>query len=211
MQDIIIRGGMIIDGTGAKAYRGDVAVCDGRITAIGDLSGMKAKKTLDAKGFAVAPGFIDSHAHSDTSFLRDSSGASKLYQGVTTEVTGQCGMSPFPALKNRLDPDNPWVCESFDDFVRRFEEGGHQMAVNQAILVGHGQLREGVMGNEDRAPSEEELLAIADEAQKRGIIAAVITDWGLTEFHGEHTKTCLALEPLPAEIANELTGELPLY
>ena len=59
--------------------------------------------------------------------------------------------------------------------------------------------------------SEEELLAIADEAQKRGIIAAVITDWGLTEFHGEHTKTCLALEPLPAEIANELTGELPLY
>ena len=59
--------------------------------------------------------------------------------------------------------------------------------------------------------SEEELLAIADEAQKRGIIAAVITDWGLTEFHGEHTKTCLALEPLPAEVADELTGGLPLY
>ena len=59
--------------------------------------------------------------------------------------------------------------------------------------------------------SEEELLAIAEKAEARGIIAAVITDWGLTEFHGEHTKTCLALEPLPAEIANELTGELPLY
>ena len=59
--------------------------------------------------------------------------------------------------------------------------------------------------------SEEELLAIAEKAESRGIIAAVITDWGLTEFHGEHTKTCLALEPLPAEIANELTGELPLY
>ena len=59
--------------------------------------------------------------------------------------------------------------------------------------------------------SEEELLAIAEKAEDRGIIAAVITDWGLTEFHGEHTKTCLALEPLPAEIANELTGELPLY
>ena len=59
--------------------------------------------------------------------------------------------------------------------------------------------------------SEEDLLSIAQKAEARGIIAAVITDWGLTEFHGEHTKTCLALEPLPAEIANELTGELPLY
>lgn len=59
--------------------------------------------------------------------------------------------------------------------------------------------------------SEEALLEIAEKAEKRGIIAAVITDWGLTEFHGEHTKTCLALEPLPASIADELTGELPLY
>jgi PTH2 family peptidyl-tRNA hydrolase len=59
--------------------------------------------------------------------------------------------------------------------------------------------------------SEEELLGIAEKAESRGIIAAVITDWGLTEFHGEHTKTCLAIEPLPAEIADELTGTLPLY
>ena len=59
--------------------------------------------------------------------------------------------------------------------------------------------------------SEENLLKIADEAEKRGIIAAVITDWGLTEFHGEHTKTCLALEPLPSDVADELTGGLPLY
>ena len=59
--------------------------------------------------------------------------------------------------------------------------------------------------------SEEALLGIAAEAEKRGIIASVITDWGLTEFHGEHTKTCLALEPLPADVADELTGDLPLY
>ena len=59
--------------------------------------------------------------------------------------------------------------------------------------------------------SEAELLEIAEKAEKRGIIASVITDWGLTEFHGEHTKTCLALEPLPAEVAAELTGKLPLY
>ena len=59
--------------------------------------------------------------------------------------------------------------------------------------------------------SEEALLEIAGKAEERGIIAAVITDWGLTEFHGEHTKTCLALEPLLAEVADELTGTLPLY
>ncbi len=59
--------------------------------------------------------------------------------------------------------------------------------------------------------SEEDLLRIAEEAEKREIIAAVITDWGLTEFHGTHTRTCLALEPLPAEVADELTGNLPLY
>ena len=59
--------------------------------------------------------------------------------------------------------------------------------------------------------SEDDLLGIAGKAEERGRIAAVITDWGLTEFHGEHTKTCLALEPLPAEVADELTGTLPLY
>ena len=69
--DVIIRGGMIADGTGKPAYRADVAVMDGKIAAIGDLSAEKAKKTLDARGLVVAPGFIDAHAHSDTCFLKD--------------------------------------------------------------------------------------------------------------------------------------------
>ena len=146
MQDIIIRGGMIADGTGAPAYRGDVAICGGKISAIGDLLDMQAKKTLCADGLIVAPGFIDAHAHSDTCFLNGGSCASKLCQGVTTEVSGQCGMSPFPALPGRLDAGEAWQAESFDAFVRRFEESGYGMAVNQAMLVGHGQLRAGVMG-----------------------------------------------------------------
>ena len=157
MQDIIIRGGMIADGTGGRLFRGDVAVCDGKITRIGDLTGEQAKETLDASGLIVAPGFIDSHAHSDTCFARDGSCASKLYQGVTTEISGQCGLSPFPALADRLDREEAWQAESFDAFVRRFEKSGLGMAVNQAMLVGHGQLRAGVMGCEDRAPSDEEL------------------------------------------------------
>ena len=77
MEEIIIRGGMVADGTGKALYRADVAVKDGVITEIGDLSGRKAEKELDAVGLIVAPGFIDAHSHSDTSFLRDSSSASR--------------------------------------------------------------------------------------------------------------------------------------
>ena len=78
MEKLIIRGGRVADGTGRALYRADVAVEDGRIARIGDLAGETAEKELDATGLIVAPGFIDAHAHSDTSFLRDSSCASKL-------------------------------------------------------------------------------------------------------------------------------------
>ena len=155
MYDVAILGGMIADGSGAPMYRADVAVLAGRIAAIGDLSGAAAKKTLDASGMIVAPGFIDSHAHSDTSFLRDSSGASKLYQGVTTEISGQCGMSPFPLMRGQAN--EPWRCASFAAFVSRFEESEYRMAVNQAMLVGHGSLRAGAVGLEDRRATAQEL------------------------------------------------------
>ncbi len=155
MEDIIIRGGTVIDGTGRPGYRADVAVKDGVITAVGCLDGACAKRELSAEGLCVAPGFIDAHAHSDTSFLKDSSSASKLYQGITTEVSGQCGSSPFPRPVGREADD--WQCGSFDEFVRRFEESGYEMAVNQAMLVGHGSLRAGVIGYGDRAVTAEEL------------------------------------------------------
>ena len=102
MEHVIIRGGTVVDGTGKPGYCADVEIRGGTITAVGDLSGQSADQVLDAGGLTVAPGFIDAHAHSDTAFLLDDSGASKLYQGVTTEVTGNCGSSPFPALSGRL-------------------------------------------------------------------------------------------------------------
>ena len=157
MYDIIISGGVVIDGTGAAGYKADVAVENGRIVKIGNLECAEAKNVLDASGLIVAPGFIDSHAHSDTGFLKDTSCASKLYQGITTEITGQCGSSPFPALPGRLDKDEEWQRPSFADFDGKFDDEGHSMAVNQAIMVGHGSLRAGVMGAGDRAPTDEEL------------------------------------------------------
>ena len=158
MQDIIIRGGMIADGTGRKAYPADVCVKDGVITGIGDYGNDKAAAVLDAEGLIVAPGFIDAHAHSDVSFLKDDSCASKLYQGITTEITGMCGSSPFPALEENLPEDaGKWRFASFKAFLERFRREGRRMAVNQAMLVGHGSLRAGVMGYEDRKPSADEL------------------------------------------------------
>ena len=156
MDDLLIRGGTVIDGTGKPGFRADVAVKDGVITAVGDLRGSAARTVLDAEGWTVSPGFIDAHAHSDTSFLKDSSGASKLYQGITTEVSGNCGSSPFPALPERLGGD-PWRCASFTDFLNKFDAEGCCMAVNQAMLVGHGSLREGVMGSADRPATAAEM------------------------------------------------------
>ena len=145
MEDIIIRGGTVLDGSGAPGRAADVAVREGKITRVGDCSDLIAEKELCALGLCVAPGFIDAHAHSDTAFLKDDSGASKLYQGITTEITGQCGDSPFPGKEDGF--------ASFGEFAGRFRAQRRAMGVNQAIMVGHGTLRERVMGYEDREPT----------------------------------------------------------
>ena len=87
MHSVLIRGGTIVDGTGRAGYQADLAVHNGVITDIGNLKGDSADEILSADGLVVAPGFFDAHAHSDTAFVRDSSGASKLYEGITTEIS----------------------------------------------------------------------------------------------------------------------------
>ena len=156
MEQLMIRNGMLIDGTGTPARRADLAITGGIITAMGDLGGMRAEQVLDAEGLTVAPGFIDAHAHSDTAFLQDDSFASKLYQGITTEISGNCGSSPFPASP-ALQAEDGWSCPSFAAFLQRFQEEGRRMAVNQAMLVGHGSLRKSVLGEENRAATGQEL------------------------------------------------------
>ena len=209
MDELIIRGGLVIDGTGAPGHEADVAVSQGKITAIGDLRGRNAGKVLDARGLAVAPGFFDAHAHSDTSFLQDSSGASKLYQGITTEVSGQCGSSPFPALPERLQADEPWRCASFSDFIRKFEESDYAMAVNQALLVGHGRLRAGVMGLEDRP-------ATLDEMEKmKALLRRDLQDgaWGMSlglEYAPGFFAPKEELQEL-AQIVREYDGLVPCH
>ena len=96
--DVILAGGQVVDGSGAPAYRADVGVEDGRIVAIGDLSAAPQALRLDAGGGVVAPGFIDPHTHSDLALLLNPEAHSKVRQGVTTEVIGNCGSSPAPLV-----------------------------------------------------------------------------------------------------------------
>lgn len=188
MNDLLIRGGTVFDGTGKPGYAADMAIRSGRITAIGDLRGESAVKVLDAKGLAVAPGFIDAHAHSDTSFLKDSSGASKLYQGITTEISGNCGSSPFPAALEEYT-ETAWQSPSFADFTRYFDNSRCSMAVNQAMLIGHGSLRQCVMGACDLEATDAELERM--KALLRRDLAAGA--WGLS----------LGLEYAPGCFANQ--------
>ncbi len=98
MHDIVIRNAEIIDGTGAPAYRADVAIDGHLISDVGDLSQTRGKHVIDAQGCAVAPGFIDMHSHADFSLPIWPTADSMLHQGITTAVVGQCGLSPAPLL-----------------------------------------------------------------------------------------------------------------
>jgi N-acyl-D-amino-acid deacylase len=130
MDDLVIRGGEVVDGTGAPGRPADVAVRDGRIVAVApDLPGA-ARRIIDARGRVVAPGFIDIHTHSDFTLPLNPRAESKIRQGVTTEVVGNCGFSVAPALPGRaellgeyLAASAPWLTfrdTTFAEYVRSF-------------------------------------------------------------------------------------------
>ena len=165
MLDLKIAGGRVIDGTGAAAVRADVGVTGERIAAVGDLSREPAGRVVDAAGLTVTPGFIDMHSHSDWCLLGHPRAESKVRQGVTTEVVGNCGFSPAPmsdefhaemrgfALHVPAGMDFGW--RSTGDYLRRYADQG--IALNVAQLVGHGALRLAAMGFARREPTAHEL------------------------------------------------------
>ena len=103
MYDILIRNARIVDGTGAPWYYGDLGVQGGMITAMGRLGGQAARETVEADGLVLAPGFIDLHSHTDSTLPEYALGESRLFQGITTEIGGNCGMSMAPAQPETLD------------------------------------------------------------------------------------------------------------
>ena len=165
MFDLVFKNGSVIDGTGSPAYTADVAVRDGEIAVIGRAEGESAK-TIDATGLAITPGFIDLHTHSDASFLLDPTAQSKVRQGVTLELAGNCGMSFCAPLIGDADEQFRGRMSSYvDDFQPTWTDfGGYVDAVeragstlNMAFQVGHGTIRTCIVGQDDRAPTGDEL------------------------------------------------------
>lgn len=169
MFDILIRGGTVVDGTGAPGTAADVGIRGDRIQAVGQLASASATEVLDAAGLVVSPGFIDIHTHSDLSLLEDPCGHSKVRQGVTTELVGHCGLSPFP-ISEKSGPSPSRAAHSpvlgepdwtdLAGYAGRVER--HGSAINIAPLVGHGSVREAVMGYDDRPPTPDELRQMGD-------------------------------------------------
>jgi N-acyl-D-amino-acid deacylase len=165
--DILIRGGTVIDGSGAAGERADMAIADGRIAKLGPNLPADAERIIDAGELTVTPGFIDIKTHSDFVLPIHPKAESKLRQGVTTEIIGHCGFSCAPVLPGKtqlladyLSGGAPWLPfreTSFPDYLDTFPVA----SVNAGMLVGHNTLRLMAMGLEDRAPTEAEFAQMA--------------------------------------------------
>ena len=170
MYDLLVKNGRIHDGTGSASYAADIGVVGDEIAAIGRLEG-EAVRTIDAAGLAVAPGFIDLHSHSDASFLMDPTAQSKVRQGVTLELVGNCGYSFCAPLHGAgRDELQTWVGHYTDSFDVTWKDFSGYLdtvqqvgpPVNLAVQVGHATVRACVIGLDDRAPRGDELDRMKD-------------------------------------------------
>jgi len=176
--DLIIRNGHIIDGTGNPWYAADVGLSGDRVATIGDLHEAHAKREIDATGRVVAPGFIDMLGQSEVSLLLDNRSLSKLSQGITTEITGEGG-SIAPQNEKTIAPQKLFLDQykltvdwtTLDGYFRRLEKQGTPL--NIGTYVGSAQVREAVIGDDDRAPTPAELelmKSLVEQAMKEGAL-----------------------------------------
>ena len=189
--DLVVRNGMVIDGSGLPRYRADVGVKDGKITHIGRIPNGGAAETIDAEGHIVAPGFVDGHTHMDAQVFWDPLGSCSCYHGVTSVVMGNCGFTLAPCHKSEIDyvfrnleraedisreamlAGIDWQWESFPEYLDVLD--GLPMGINYAGYMGHSALRTYVMGERafDEAATEDELATMANlvkEAVRAGAI-----------------------------------------
>ena len=174
--DYLFVGGTVIDGANTPGRRADLGVRGDRIAAIGDLSGAAARHRIDVSGQVLAPGFIDSHTHDDNYLLKRRDMTPKISQGVTTVVTGNCGISLAPLSRQEipqpldlLGPPELFRFETFRAWLRALADS--PAAVNVIPLVGHTTLRVAVMDDTGRAATEAErqaMRALLDEALQAG-------------------------------------------
>jgi len=197
MFDLLVRGGMVIDGTGSPARRADVGIRNGRIEAVGVLPNAQAREVIDAEGRCVCPGFIDAHTHTELALLRNPAYPAHVAQGVTTDVTGMCGLSIAPSTAESLPVLSEYLAPILGEcrlgtrgvtVAALLDQLDRNASVNVAYLVPHATLRVNVAGMSDRAPTEEELGAmcrVLEEALEQGALGLSV---GLTYFPTHKTR-----------------------
>ncbi|MCZ8511516.1 D-aminoacylase [Paenibacillus filicis] len=183
MYELVLRNGLIVDGTGSESFIGDIALDGELIVEIGQIT-ERGRTEIDTTGLVICPGFIDSHTHSDLALLHHPESLPKISQGVTTEILGNCGFSVAPIFKNDGVqtyksysapvlgfPDVSWDWESYSEYLDKVAQA--KPAVNFASLIGHGTIRSAIMGFENRKPTSQELnhmKAILEQAMKQGAL-----------------------------------------
>jgi len=170
MFDLLIKNALIIDGSGSKGYKGEIGISGDKISAVAPDLKASAKRVIDAGGNVVCPGFIDAHGHSDFTLFVNNKGESKIRQGITTEVTGNCGFTAGPITKKHKDDliyylantivfsdeeRENWEWKTQSEFLKHTAKDG--LSFNVAPLVGQGMIRVGTVGFDDRIPEKEEM------------------------------------------------------
>ncbi len=165
--DYVLANGRILDGSGNPWFWGDLAIEQGRIVDIAPIGTLRGRQTIDVAGRFVAPGFVDIHTHSDLSILVNRQAESAVRQGVTTQLVGNCGMSPAPIEDTHISemrrqwgpisdqPEVSWEWRSFDQYLQALQSGG--IGINIASLAGYGALRIAAMGLDVGAAGVDEL------------------------------------------------------
>ncbi|MGC9334265.1 MAG: N-acyl-D-amino-acid deacylase family protein [Anaerolineae bacterium] len=221
--DLVLSDGKILDGCGNPWFWGDIAVEQGQVTALAPPHTLQGKRVLDLEGRFVAPGFVDVHTHSDLSILVNRQAESVVRQGVTTEVIGNCGMSPAPVDDAHLpeiqaqwgriseQPEITWAWRSFAEYLDVLEAGG--LAINIASLVGHGALRIAAMGLEEREPTPAELgrmealLEAAMAAGAFGLSTGLVYPPGCFAGTAEIVSLCRVVARFGGLYASHIRGE----
>lgn len=200
--DLVFRNALVIDGTGAPGFPADVAVEGDRIMAVGEAPA--GRREVDARGLALCPGFVDTHSHDDGAFLRHPDMAFKLAQGVTTDVSGNCGFSTVPNEPGReyMPGDISGPGAGWTDLASYFAACmAKRPAINNLMLVGHNRVRAHVMGMERRAPTADELAAMRGHVARAMEQGAAGLSTGLIYEPGRYARTeeviALAQEAAP--------------
>ena len=211
--DLVIRGARVNDGTGLPAFSADVEVRDGRITQVGNLRGVAAKKVIDADGLDLTPGFVDIHTHYDAQLLFESSASPSSWHGVTTVLTANCGFAIAPSKPEDLEwlvlmlakvegmsadalrVGVPFKGGSFGDYLGLFDG---RVGVNVGSYVGHSVVRRWAMGAaaSERTATDEEIRAmqaLVDQAMREGAIGLSTSQ---LDVHADHEG-----KPVPSNLA----------